>query len=217
MFAGRAASCTHVAMSSTRVMGTGCSMGQAVGTAAAIAVRLGLTPREAGAQIDLLQQTLLRDDAYIPGVRMRMSETCAYAIISSSQGDPRPVRDGVNRQVGDNRHCWMAAPGDHVLYRLHKTMYVEQAMLVLDSALDQNIQMNYHQADQQLSSVPSVMARAFRIDGHVNGGWVPLHEVRDNHQRLLSLPIRRDVEAVRFTLDKTWGAPRSAIYCFDVG
>jgi len=37
MFAGRVASCTHAAMSSTRVMGTGCSMGQAVGVAAALA------------------------------------------------------------------------------------------------------------------------------------------------------------------------------------
>jgi hypothetical protein len=217
MFAGRVASCTHVAMSSARVMGTGCSMGQAVGTAAAIAVRLGLTPREAGAQIDLLQQTLLRDDAYLPGVRMRMSETCVYAIISSSQGDPRPVRDGVNRQVGANRHCWMAEPGDHVLYRLHKTMYVEQATLIFDSALDQNIQMNYHQAGQQLTSIPPTMARAFRVDGHVNGGWVPLHTVRDNHQRLVRLPVQRNVEAVRFTLDETWGAPCAGIYCFDAG
>ncbi|MGB9641606.1 MAG: FAD-dependent oxidoreductase [Candidatus Ratteibacteria bacterium] len=34
MFAGRNASCTHIAMSSTRVMGTCSSMGQAAGTAA---------------------------------------------------------------------------------------------------------------------------------------------------------------------------------------
>jgi len=39
MFAGRDASCTHAAMSSTRVMGTGCSMGQAIGTAAALAAK----------------------------------------------------------------------------------------------------------------------------------------------------------------------------------
>lgn len=42
MFAGRVASCTHAAMSSTRVMGTGCSMGQAVGVAAALAVSKGI-------------------------------------------------------------------------------------------------------------------------------------------------------------------------------
>jgi len=44
MFAGRNASCTHAAMSSTRVQGTGCSMGQAVGTAAAFALQKGIAP-----------------------------------------------------------------------------------------------------------------------------------------------------------------------------
>jgi hypothetical protein len=148
---------------------------------------------------------------------MRMHETSVYAIISSNQGDPRPVRDGVNRQVGDNSHCWVARPGDHVLYRLHKTMYVDEVLLVLDSALDQNIQMSYHQSDMQLTSVPGTMARAFRLDAHVGGGWHPLHAVRDNHQRLVRLPIKSQVEAVRFTLDETWGAECSRIYCFEVG
>lgn len=217
MFAGRVASCTHAAMSSTRVMGTCSSMGQAVGTAAAIAVELGLTPRDVGAHIDRLQQTLIRDDAYIPGVRMRVHETSVYAIISSNQGDSRPVRDGVNRQVGDDPHCWVARPGDHVLYRLHKTMHVEEILLVLDSALDQNLQMSYHQGDMQLTSVPATMARSFRLDAHIGGGWHPLHVVKDNHQRLVRLPIKRQVEAVRFTLDETWGAESSRIYCFEVG
>jgi hypothetical protein len=44
-FAGRNISATHAAMSSTRVMATCAIMGQAVGTAAAIATRDGLTPR----------------------------------------------------------------------------------------------------------------------------------------------------------------------------
>ncbi|MCX5758632.1 MAG: FAD-dependent oxidoreductase [Candidatus Hydrogenedentes bacterium] len=44
MFAGRCVSVSHVALSSTRVMGTGCSMGQAVGTAAALALAKGLLP-----------------------------------------------------------------------------------------------------------------------------------------------------------------------------
>lgn len=45
MFAGRNISVSHVAMSSTRVMATCALLGQAVGTAAAIALREGLTPR----------------------------------------------------------------------------------------------------------------------------------------------------------------------------
>jgi hypothetical protein len=44
-FAGRNISATHAALSSTRVMATCAIMGQAVGTAAAIAVRDDLSPR----------------------------------------------------------------------------------------------------------------------------------------------------------------------------
>ena len=42
---GRCHSATHMALSSTRVAGTGCSMAQAQGTAAAMAVEKGVDPR----------------------------------------------------------------------------------------------------------------------------------------------------------------------------
>ncbi|NLK08651.1 MAG: FAD-dependent oxidoreductase [Firmicutes bacterium] len=45
MFAGRSISTTHAALSSTRVMATCALLGQAVGTAASIAVKNSLTPR----------------------------------------------------------------------------------------------------------------------------------------------------------------------------
>ena len=44
-FAGRNISATHAAMSSTRVMATCSLLGQAVGTAAAVAVKNSLNPR----------------------------------------------------------------------------------------------------------------------------------------------------------------------------
>jgi len=66
MFAGRNISATHVAFGSIRVMGTCAVMGQAVGTAAALCKRYGLTPRELAQQrIGELQQQLLKDDCYI--------------------------------------------------------------------------------------------------------------------------------------------------------
>ena len=70
MFAGRNISASHVAFGSTRLMATGAVMGQAVGTAAAICKRFNTVPRSIRYNhIRQLQQTLLRDDAYIPGIR----------------------------------------------------------------------------------------------------------------------------------------------------
>ena len=48
MMAGRDISTTKLAMGSTRVMGTCAVGGQAVGTAAALAVKNGMNPREFG-------------------------------------------------------------------------------------------------------------------------------------------------------------------------
>jgi len=71
MMAGRNISATHVAFTSTRVMATCATIGQAVGTAAAEVLRLGISPRELASNkqhCGLLQQTLLRNDQSIRGV-----------------------------------------------------------------------------------------------------------------------------------------------------
>jgi hypothetical protein len=70
-FAGRNISATHVAFSSTRVMATCAVVGQAVGTAAATAVRNGITRVRDLTQPPLIgeiQQTLLKDGAFLIGV-----------------------------------------------------------------------------------------------------------------------------------------------------
>lgn len=71
MMAGRNISASHVALTSTRVQGTCSVMGQAVGTAAAVCVRHGITPRqlyENKNRLRQLQQVLLRDDQTIRGL-----------------------------------------------------------------------------------------------------------------------------------------------------
>jgi hypothetical protein len=216
MFAGRCASCTHSAMSSTRVMGTGCSMGQAVGTAAALAVREGVAPRKVNSHIGELQQALLRDDCYLPGVVQRMPPLTKRARLVASQGDPEPLRDGVNRPVGEDRHGWIARPGDSVTYLFEKPVRVKEATLVLDSALEALIAMSHHQRDNQLTTVPAAMPKAFRLESLEGGKWSTVAEVRDNHQRLLRLPVRKKVEGIRWVLESTWGSEESCVYAFYV-
>ncbi len=67
--AGRDISQTHVAHGSTRVMKTCAAIGEASGTAAAVALGRGLTPRATVADpaaLDAVQQALLRAGAYLP-------------------------------------------------------------------------------------------------------------------------------------------------------
>jgi len=71
-FAGRNISATHIALGTTRVVLTCAIMGQAVGTAASLCLTRGVTPRElAQKHIEELQQTLIKDDCFIPDMPRR--------------------------------------------------------------------------------------------------------------------------------------------------
>lgn len=67
--AGRDISASHVAFGSTRVMATCATTGEAVGTAASLALDLGVRPRElATGHAGAVQQLLLKQDASVFGV-----------------------------------------------------------------------------------------------------------------------------------------------------
>jgi hypothetical protein len=71
LLAGRNISQTHVAHGSTRVMKTTAVIGEAAGTAAAIALRHNLTPRSLANchdRVREVQQQLLRQGAYLPRI-----------------------------------------------------------------------------------------------------------------------------------------------------
>ncbi|MGC5771653.1 FAD-dependent oxidoreductase [Paenibacillus pabuli] len=72
LMAGRDISASHVAFGTTRVMATCAVIGEAAGTGAALCAAMGVSPRELHARhLAVLQQTLLRQDASIIGVRSR--------------------------------------------------------------------------------------------------------------------------------------------------
>ncbi len=108
MFAGRNISATHIAFATTRVMATCAVIGQGVGTAAAQAIDVGLSPNELAndaAQCGRLQQQLLRDDCYLLGVRNADEDDLvrqADQITASSHqsgAEPDNVRSGQTRSV----------------------------------------------------------------------------------------------------------------------
>jgi hypothetical protein len=107
LFAGRNISATHVAFASTRVMATCAVMGQAVGTAAALAAASGasaIASHFIGTEIARLQQRLLRDDAFLPGLRHEdPADLARQAAITASgetaRGAAAQVTDGVTREL----------------------------------------------------------------------------------------------------------------------
>jgi len=216
MFAGRCASCTHAAMSSTRVAGTGSVMGQAAGTAAALAIQKGISAREVKKYMKQLQQALLADDCYLPWVTKEISGLTAKSELVASQGDPEPIRDGIARQVGEDLHCWIARVGDSVEYLFDAPKTVAEASLVLDSAMESVIQMSYHCNNGQWTTVPDVVPKRFRLEGLVNDKWETVTAVEKNRQRHVRIPINKELTGLRFVLEETWGAEESRVYEFSI-
>lgn len=215
MFAGRCAGMSHVAMSSARVQGTGCSMGQAIGTAAAIAVKESLTPREVGQKhIKELQQLLLAQDCYLPWVKQEFSALTRHAQLKSTSSAPDALRDGINRPVGEDEHCWEGYIGDSVEYTWSGLQPVKNVVLIFDSALHLSIQMSHHAGHPRLTRVPEEMVKDFRIEIRTPDGWKLLHNVTGNYQRFVRLPVEAAVTGVRATFDSTWGAKRVRLYAF---
>ena len=80
MMAGRNISVTHIALGSTRVMGTCGAIGQAVGTAAYLSKKYNKTPREIGKKhIKELQKLLLNDDQAILHIKENILKAKAFA------------------------------------------------------------------------------------------------------------------------------------------
>jgi hypothetical protein len=214
MFAGRCHSATHSALSSTRVMGTCCAMGQAVGTAAALAVARSISPADVLDHIDEVQQALLEDDCYLPWVPQRMPAPTAEAEISASQGNPEPVRDGVSRPVGEDSHAWECRAGDWVAYAFSGYDRVSDVIVVFDSALERDIALTLHHRVDTGLRTPEVVPRSFRLEGLADGRWTTLRSVEDNHQRFVRLPVNRDLRGLRLTLEQMWGGEATRVYAF---
>ncbi|MBI5425391.1 MAG: FAD-dependent oxidoreductase [Opitutae bacterium] len=114
LFAGRNISATHVAFASTRVMATCAVMGQAVGTAAALyapAAPRSLTEHFSGTALVALQQRLLRDDAFLPGVRAAdpanlASRAQASASSAAANAAATLVLDGATREYLPTLGAW---------------------------------------------------------------------------------------------------------------
>ncbi len=119
-FAGRIVSATHVAFASTRVMATCAVMGQAIGTAAALALPRrgeGIAAIFEPPQVARLQQQLLKDDAFLPALRnsdpadlARTAQVTASG--ETATGAARHAVDGIARELFPHLGLW-ADGGSH--------------------------------------------------------------------------------------------------------
>jgi hypothetical protein len=229
-FAGRNISVTHAALSSTRVMATCATVGQAVGVAAAIAAANGLMPRGVyESHIQELQNTLMDDDCYLPWHVRPIAELSKNAILRASEGDPEPLRNGIDRPLDGQENVWSCQPNGWVEYDFGRTVSLKRARLIFDSDLnrkgqgdcahfeERNLLSNYP-LNQPDRPVPATLVKSFHLDiKDTNGVWKTIWETTTNHQRLVFIDLNCDGCAVRIVPTETWSAPSCRLFAFEVG
>lgn len=208
--AGRNISATHLALCSTRVMATCAIMGQAVGTAAALATRHACSPREVGARhIQTLQSALQEDDCWLPGRSREIPKLTKTALLSASEGAPECLRDGHDRPDEDTgqTHAWTAGTGQWAEYRFHGPVSLTATRLVFDSNLRRKWtnMPNWYPRDGWNLTPPAGLVRDFRLLAEINPGeWSEIVSIQDNHQRLVKLPLKITAHALRLVIESAW-------------
>jgi len=227
-FAGRNISVSHTAFSATRVMATCGLLGQAVGTAAAIAVQNGLTPRGVYEnKLPELQKALMDDDCYLPGFRRSLSSIMTGAVITAGGQDAAVLINGVDRPVDGIDNCWRGKPGDEIILSFPQGTPVHTVRLVFDSELNRDSWVNvdsehkrYPQRCNVLTGsddvyVPKAIVKEFTLSGFRRGEWKEIYAETNNYQRLVKIPVGGTYEKLRLIPKSTWGADTVCLFAFD--
>jgi len=118
LMAGRDISVSHVALGGVRVMRTTCLMGQAAGTAAAVAHNRKTTARGVYRKhLAELQQTLLKDGCYLMGVKNAdPADLALRATATASSSNPAMVlpNRGTIHDMACDRAVMFTAPADRI-------------------------------------------------------------------------------------------------------
>ena len=219
---GRALSASKLAMATSRVMGTCAIGGQAIGTAAAQAIQKGCDIR--AIDIAELQQTLIRDDCYIPGFantdKADLAQTAAVTASSAQENYPAAnVLTGVTRDINGCTNAWhsdgLSTQGEWLQLSLAAPAPVRTVQLVFDSNfnLEKKISLSSRRIRQQQVGVPVELARDYDVALLRDGKVVACKQLRDNYQRLCHVQFEgEECDTVRVTVRATNGISEARIF-----
>ncbi|MBR6558376.1 MAG: FAD-dependent oxidoreductase [Clostridia bacterium] len=223
MFAGRNISASHVAFSSARVMGTIGVIGQAVGTAASVAVKYGLSPREAAkTKITEIQKLLMDDDCFLPGFRREPSKLAQSAVLTADYGDPSMILNGIDRRIWGNDNGYYGKTNKAITYTFDTPTFVSGVRLVFDSDLDREYTDGNPDALHTSSTLffpksynntsfgfPKCLVKHYRIEVmDESGNWNTAIEITNNNQRFVKHELNVKVKAVRLIPLSTYHSER---------
>jgi hypothetical protein len=231
MMAGRNISATHAAFTSSRVMATCASIGQAAGLAAATCAQKKVLPRQLAEDkklVSALQQRLLRDDQSMRWVyNTDPADLARRATLTASGGDPKLAVDGVDRDYPPNKdtkasaekHSWEAPmSGGPAWLQLAwaEPQTISEVVLKFDSGFQRELTLSASDSISRaiLRQPQPETVRDYAVSVKTSGGeWKTVAEVSSNHQRLNRVrfaPVT--TQAVRLEVRKTNGIESARLF-----
>ncbi len=221
LFAGRNISCSHIAMSSTRVMGTCATMGIAAGAAAAMCASSDLTPRELGeSRIAELQENLLRQDAYIPRRPAADTDDIAreakLSASSTAGGDVALLTDGVSRDEEGSCHHWES---DGLPASVELEWSSPQAISSVEIKLDSNVNRpiclsrdsGLHK--RMVPGVPPELVSDLFVEVAEGDKWREVARIEASRKRLVKLALDGvGTSKIRVTFEATHGHENARVF-----
>lgn len=226
MFAGRDISVSSLAFGSTRVMATCAVGGQAVGTAAALAVKYGCTPRGVGQHIKELQQALIKDDCFIPGYQNEDPGDLAHGPKVSVSAtsflpgcEPENVVKGLPREYGGQSNMWQSDGLDNAVLtvNLGEKKPVKEMHIVFDSNLNREIMCSIFETNtcKQPRHTPVELVKDFEVTFYCDGQIVDKREYKNNCQRHNVIAVKQEglvVDQISIKVNSTNGTENARIF-----
>lgn len=225
MMAGRDISVSKLAMASTRVMGTCAVGGQAVGTAAALAIKHGCTPKTVGGKyINELQQTLIKDDCYVPGVKNKdkndLARLCKIDASSYTDGNPpEHIISGVTRGMGVTSHVWesqaIGVTPQWISLSLPQPIKLSEVRIIFDPDLNAEIMVTQtkRQQDKMIKGMPNSLVKDYSLVLYNNSKEVFRKDVKDNVERLAITALEKIcADRVVVEISSLYGMDKARIF-----
>ena len=212
VFAGRNISVTHAALSSCRVMATCGTLGQAIGTAVAISVKDGKHLRDI--DVNKVQQTLLYDDSYIPGIKREVS-----ALTKEAKTDAKyeVLKNGHDRALGKDANCANVKCGEEISFTFNAYKDISEIRIIFDSDLNRtryNMPCMF-KLNEVHYKVPKTLIKGYKVIAHTSDGDVTVFETSRNRQRMNKLSVNLNADRITIIPTETWGNESVNIFSVD--
>lgn len=224
LFAGRNISASHIAMSSTRVLGTCALLGQAVGTAVSVFNKYNVYPKEGLKYVSEIQDDLMFDGVFLPGKKRRISDLSLNAKLNISKEDRDILFNGVERPRYDGKINYIEIPvGKSISFDFGKEEQVSMLRLQFDldysrKSISPNLKMQRFamRMFKGKDFVPVKTANTIVKDFEVYADGTLIYKISNNYNSFVKVPLNISARKIEVKFNETYGYEKVRLFGCDV-